>query len=286
MATQAQILAMLNAATAAGMSNSDIAAMLAPLSAAGPAASVASTATAAPAAPAATAPQPSAPTLGSLVVAYEQLGGTAYNAFPNLGNPNGLPSWQPADPAYVFAMAGPQALTEIFTGPGLQPAVFNAALYLNGHGIPPISIISPAVVTAVQAYVAANPSMVPTGTITGNIIGPQYPASTTVGVTGTGSNVTVPIVQPGAFAAPGGPLAGMTLVDLFYISYAEANVGQGIWSALFPTATQLEINAAINEVGSTNAAAFGQWYTTGGVSSYAGVVKAAVDAYVAAHPKK
>ena len=104
------------------------------------------------------------PTLASLVAAYAQL--TPPAGTPDVGNPAGLPSFSPGEPAYVFYTAGPKAIPAIFTGPGLQRAVFNAALAVQEHG--PVQVsgwppVCPAVTAAVAAYVAAHPAEVPVG---------------------------------------------------------------------------------------------------------------------------
>jgi hypothetical protein len=123
-------------------------------------------------------------TLAELISEFVIENGPAYRNFPD-GGYGAIPDWNVSEPPYVFANAGPQAFQAIWTGPGLQRGVFNAALWLQMHGTTPVSgapAVRDIIVAAVKAYISSNPANVPTGAASdpvappalGTPIGPPY----------------------------------------------------------------------------------------------------------------
>jgi len=218
------------------------------------------------------APQPQ---LMDLAAQYGNINGPQYGpqyaAFSDVGNPKGLPSFNPTEPAYVFWMAGPLAILDLFTGPGLKRAVFNAAQYVLEHGpvvLPAMQPVTEPVIAAVAAYVAANPALVPGGTVV-----PIY---------------TPPVVTPAAppvpFADAVSPIPGMSMTDLLYVDkmvQTNSRAG-GLWELVVPAGTTLaQIHSGSTLIGNAYADLLASYDT----ATYNGPFKAAVAAALASLQK-
>ena len=152
------------------------------------------------------------PQLADLIAQYVVLGGAQYNAFPNIGNPQGIPNFHVNEPSYVFAKAGPLAIAEIFTGPGLKAAVFNAALELQEHGVDAAgtgwwATVTQPVKDAVAAYIVANPTLVPQG-VPNPGLELAVPAPTAPQTGNPAGPTPVPLTSP---------IPGMSVADIQYI---------------------------------------------------------------------
>jgi hypothetical protein len=254
-----------------------------------PSATAAAT-TAAPSAPASTASRD----LAGLVSQYAVLDGPVYagkldSGVPAThpdGSPWGLPSFNVYEPAAVFAAAGPEAIWSIFTGPGLLRAAFEAAQRIQQHGPGPVRgdpAVTPAVVAAVRAYIAANPSLVPTGSndpgleIAGTVA-PIYP---TLNVTQAQLDAAAAFdakIAAEDHGAGTNALTSLTADDLHYIANVAgpAAFPQGMYGFLqtYTNATQQQINDAVNATDTAQ--------PNNAPSNPDAKVKAAVDAYAAA----
>lgn len=247
-----------NIAAMANFSDAEKAAMIQALLANAPATSAAPGAASTSSAPA-PAPTLSANNLSVLVARYAAF--TTPAEFSDVGNPRGIPSFNPAEPAYVFLNAGPLAIDAIFTGPGLSRAVFNAALGIQEHGRNVVNLIgqpvSDAVQTAVAQYAAGHPSEVPTGS---NDVGqqiavpsmayPNSPSQVSTYTPPTAAQLAAGAAQDALIAQEDAgkgsvPISSITATDLQYAAYVLGDSFSGFLRSYTSDSNQT-INQTIN----------------------------------------